>query len=131
MTGSKNILLVDDNMLNRRLVTAILKGLPFNVVEKGDGLEAIDFLFTQGERIDLVLLDIGMPGMSGIEICKIIRSSLDINIQDLPVIAYTAHAMKEERELYLSIGFDDILVKPMTRSDLLSTLDKYFSYSNM
>jgi CheY-like chemotaxis protein len=66
-----------------------------------------------------------MPGLSGVDLCKIVRSSPDTSLRNLPVIAYTAHAMRQEQELYLSIGFNDILIKPMTRSDLLHTVRKY------
>ncbi len=125
MPSTKNILLVDDNSLNRRLVIAILTGLPFTIIERDNGKDALDYLLANANDIDLVLLDIGMPGMSGVDICKIIRSSADSSLCDKPVIAYTAHAMRQEQEMYLRIGFNDVLIKPMTKHDLLNTVDKY------
>ena len=125
MSVSKNILLVDDNMLNRRLVGAMLTGLPFSIIERDNGRDGLDYLVANVADIDLVLLDIGMPGLSGIDLCKIIRASTDKSLRDIPLIAYTAHAMKQEQELYLSIGFNDVLIKPMTKNDLVQTVDKY------
>jgi CheY-like chemotaxis protein len=127
MSTTKCILLVDDNTLNRRLVIAMLTGLPYTITERDNGREALEYLVANAGGTDLVLLDIGMPGLSGIDLCKIVRSSEDTSLRNLPVIAYTAHAMRQEQELYLSIGFNDILIKPMTKSDLLRTVSKYVS----
>ena len=67
-------------------------------------------------RSDLVLLDVSMPGMSGIEVCRRIRA--DERLRGLRVIAYTAHALPEERRSFLDASFDDILIKPITREAL-------------
>lgn len=125
MSTTRTILLVDDNSLNRRLVIAILTGLPLTVVQWDNGYDALDYLVSNGKCVDLVLLDIGMPGMSGTDICTTVRSSPDPHLRNLPMIAYTAHAMQHERELYLRVGFNDVLVKPVTKNDLLYTVDKY------
>src|SRR5215813_12052175 len=61
---------------------------------------------------DLVLLDISMPGMTGIEVCQRIRA--DHALAGLRVIAYTAHALREQQERFLASGFDDVLVKPIS-----------------
>ena len=121
----KNILLCDDNALNRKLITAMLTGLPYRVREAANGREALASVLTDHESLDLVLLDISMKEMSGVEVCQAIRSTDEDRRRHLPIIAYTAHAMVDERERYLSAGFDDILTKPTMRETLLSILSKY------
>ncbi|MBW4056695.1 MAG: response regulator [Proteobacteria bacterium] len=121
----KCILLCDDNTINRKLIIAMLTRLPFKVIEAANGQEALACALADHGSIDLVLLDISMKDMSGIDVCRTIRSSLQDQRRPLPVIAYTAHAMVDERILYLTAGFDDILTKPTTREDLFSILRRY------
>jgi two-component system, chemotaxis family, chemotaxis protein CheY len=68
------------------------------------------FLHLAAHHYDLVLLDISMPGMNGLEVCQCIRA--DRTLAGLRVIAYTAHALPEEQQRFLAGGFDDVLVKP-------------------
>jgi CheY-like chemotaxis protein len=121
----KNILVCDDNTINRKLIIAMLKRLPYKVIETTNGQEALACVLADYESIDIVLLDISMKDMSGIEVCRAIRNSLQGQKHHLPVIAYTANAMVEERKLYLSAGFDDILTKPTTRDELFNILSRY------
>jgi two-component system, cell cycle response regulator DivK len=130
VSTQKNILVCDDNMINRKLIIAMLMRLPYRVIEAANGQEALASALEDHESIDLVLLDINMKGMSGVEVCRAIRSSLQDQRRPLPVIAYTAHAMVDERKRYLSGGFDDILTKPTTREDLFSILNRYLSRVN-
>lgn len=118
------ILLVDDNFMNRRLVAVMLKGEPYRLVEKEGGREGLDYLLANRETIDLVLLDIGIPDLSGNEICRSLRENEDQG-RRLPVIAYTAHAMADERRSILAAGFDGILTKPITREEFTAILERY------
>uniref|UniRef100_A0A831U3X2 Response regulator n=1 Tax=Geobacter metallireducens TaxID=28232 RepID=A0A831U3X2_GEOME len=124
MDRLRTILLVDDNFMNRRLVAAMLKGEPYRLVEKEGGREGLDYLLANRGTIDLVLLDIGIPDLSGTEICRSLREHEDQG-KRLPVIAYTAHAMAEERRSILAAGFDGILTKPITREEFSSVLKRY------
>lgn len=124
MDRQRTILLVDDNFMNRRLVAAMLKGEPYRLVEKESGREGLDYLLAHREAIDLVLLDIGMPDLSGTEICRAARKNGD-NEKRLPIIAYTARAMADERRSILDAGFDDILIKPITREDFTFLLERH------
>lgn len=108
------IAVVEDNADNRLLVQAMLED-QFQVVEYEDGQEALEGLRT--ERPDLVLLDISLPGMDGLEILREIRA--DGRLRDLPVIALTAHAMAGDRERFLDAGFDGYLTKPIMDEELL------------
>lgn len=123
----KNILVCDDNALNRKLITAMLYGLPYSVRETTNGQETLACALTEHSSIDLILLDISMNDISGIDVCRAIRSSDLDQIRPLPVIAYTAHAMVDELERYISAGFDDVLTKPTTREALFSILRKHIT----
>lgn len=124
MNGQRTILIVDDNFMNRRLVAAMLNDTSYCLVEKDNGREGLEYALGHRDELDLILLDIGMPDISGIDICRSIREHETGGVR-LPIIAYTAHAMSEERRSFLNAGFDDILIKPITRDEFLSVLEKH------
>ncbi len=106
--------MVEDNPDNRLLLQAILRDR-FAVLEYENGLDALDAF--AADPPDVVLLDISLPGMDGLEILARIRA--DATLAELPVIALTAHAMAGDREKYLAAGFDDYLTKPIVDESLL------------
>lgn len=108
------ICLVEDNPDNRLLVHALLDD-QYSVVEYGDGISALDGL--RAVRPDLVLLDISLPEMDGVQVLAHIRA--DARLRDLPVIALTAHAMAGDRARLLGAGFDDYVTKPIADESLL------------
>lgn len=106
---AKKIVIVEDNPFNMELVHDILaiKGYEiFEAVDAEQGLEVIAKILP-----DLILMDIQLPGMDGIEATKIIKSQEAT--KDIPVIAVTANAMKGDREEIISKGFDDYVSKPI------------------
>jgi len=109
-----SIAVVEDNPDNRLLLQAIL-GDMYLLTEYETGIEALEGL----TRIvpDLVLLDISLPGMDGVEVLQRMRA--DDRLQSVPVIALTAHAMAGDREKYLAAGFDGYLTKPITDDEVL------------
>ncbi|PKO51593.1 MAG: response regulator [Betaproteobacteria bacterium HGW-Betaproteobacteria-21] len=113
-----HVLIVDDQAANRLLPSAILRKQGCTVTLAASGEEALDYL--SREKPDSVLLDISMPGISGEEVCERIRQ--DPRLKDLHVVAYTAHAMKEEKNRIMERGFDDLLIKPITINELLTVL---------
>lgn len=121
MAEYKVLLVVDDNLENRKLIGVFLKGLPVQVVEAPDALKALDYL--NKHKVDLMLLDLSMPIMSGIELCRIIRE--DERFAGLPVVAYTANATNQEKQQLLAKGFNDLLAKPITRNHLINVI-KFF-----
>jgi len=120
-----NILVVEDNTINRQLMLALLDKRGDRVTEAEDGLKAIDLLEKHHYAFDLVLMDVQMPHMDGLEATHEIRKREDSTGQHLPVIAMTAHALKEDRERCLAAGMDDYLAKPINRKDLFALLDRY------
>lgn len=113
-----HVLIVDDNEVNRKLPLAILRLQGMTVDECSDGESALAFL--QNHRVDCILLDVSMPGISGIEVCRRLRG--DPRHQGIRIVAYTAHAYATERSEILDAGFDALLVKPIRREDLLGAL---------
>ena len=118
MAASRRALVVDDIPANRIIAQTLLEQLGWSVQTASDGREALDAL--AGTHFDLVLLDISMPGMSGIEVCQHIRA--DAAITNVPVIAYTAHAHIEDRRNFIASGFDEVLIKPVRRDTLASAV---------
>lgn len=115
------IAVVEDNPDNRLLVSAIL-GDDYEIDEYETGKDAVDGI--EEDRPDLVLLDISLPEMDGTEVLKWIRSQDELD--ELPVIALTAHAMAGDREKFLAEGFDDYVTKPIVDEDvLLSAIDRW------
>lgn len=114
-----NVLLADDNLVNRQVVKVFLAPRNVRVVEAQNGREAIEAL--EKESFDLVLLDIHMPVMDGIAAIKHIRN-VDAPWRDIPVIALTADAMSGDRERYVSYGMDGYLSKPIDQHLLLATI---------
>ena len=109
------VALVEDNPDNRLLVQAILEE-EYEILEFETGVDAVNGL--SAARPDLILLDISLPEMDGTEVLTWIREQDDL--QDLPVIALTAHAMAGDREKFLAAGFDDYLTKPIVDESLLT-----------
>lgn len=114
----KKILLVEDNEDNRDLVCALLED-HYLVEECKDAAEALHHLqngHADGHP-DLLLLDISLPGMDGVELLHQIRkNSL---LARIPAVALTAHAMKDDRDRFMAEGFDGYVTKPIVNEDLL------------
>lgn len=108
--ASRRILVVDDNAINRRLAMAFVKRLGFVTEEVEDGASALAKLASS--PFDVVFLDISMPGMSGEEVLARLRA--DPRFSGLHIIAYTAHALPEEKQRLIDAGFDDLLIKPIS-----------------
>ena len=110
MDPTQRVLIIDDNAVNRRMAQVVFQKLGWEVATMDSGDQALLHLATH--RYDLVLLDISMPGMNGLDVCQHIRTNPQL--RGLRVIAYTAHAFLEEQQRFLAGGFDDVLVKPIS-----------------
>lgn len=118
------ILIVDDIAENRLLLREFLHEFGFELEEAIDGLEATEMI--REENYDLILMDIRMPRMDGLEAIRFIRDTLDIDT--VPVIAVTASVMKEDYEHLLN-AFDGIIEKPVNKSLLVSTLQRFLPHT--
>ena len=114
-----HIAIVEDNPANRALFAAMLKSI-YAIAVHENGLEALDAFRRQPP--DLVLLDIALPGMDGIELLRRMRA--DSLLHRIPVIAVSAHAMSGDRERFLAAGFDQYIAKPVAdRTVLLQAIE--------
>ena len=105
------ILLVDDNEVNRLVASTILQKAGAEVVNLGSGAEALNALANPGpHRFDIVLLDLQMPDMDGYETCRRLRSDRDMT--DLPVLAFTAGVLDEQKKAALDAGMNGFISKP-------------------
>ncbi|HED17539.1 MAG TPA: response regulator, partial [Gammaproteobacteria bacterium] len=124
--SGKRILVVDDNRINRKLVTTLLKQKGATTVEAEDGQQCLDCFKKQ--VFDLVLMDIHMPVMSGIEAAQKIRD-LEHGGKRTPVVALTANAMEDDISKLARQGIDDILIKPFKEIALFEVIHKWLTDS--
>jgi CheY-like chemotaxis protein len=119
------ILLAEDNIVNQRLVVRLLEKLGHATLVANTGREVLTAL--QQQRIDLVLMDIQMPEMDGLEATAAIREQERHEGGHLPIIALTAHAMKGDQERCLIAGMDDYVSKPINTQALSSAISRVLS----
>lgn len=110
----RKILIVDDNQDNRELVVKILKRYGYTICEAADGEEAL--VKAASERPDLILMDIALPKMDGLEATRRLRQMPAL--KETSIIALTAHAMKGDREKALAAGCCDYITKPINIREL-------------
>ena len=120
--GGKRILLADDNALNIKVAKRALKDFNFVIDEVKDGVEAVQKV-KEGNKYDLILMDIMMPNMNGEEAFKKLKEDPEFNV---PTIALTADAVAGAVEHYKEVGFNDYLAKPFTRDQIKEKLDILF-----
>ena len=121
--GKLTILLAEDVIMNQRVVQGMLKKHGHRVVIANNGKEALDLL--EKERFDVILMDVQMPEMDGLQATETYRERERNTGTHLPIIALTASAMREDRERCLQAGMDGFLSKPITSQDLFRTLRMY------
>src|SRR5947209_20353198 len=114
------ILLVEDNPINQKVAARLLEKHGHAVVIAGNGLECLAALDRQG--FDLVLMDVSMPEMDGLEATAAIRQREVATGQRLPIVALTAHAMNGDRERCLQAGMDGYVAKPVQTHVLLQAM---------
>ncbi len=118
---NNTVLVVEDNNLNMKLLNDMLKIGGYNVLQAKDGMEG--WRMAREQRPDLILMDIQLPGVDGLEVTKWLKD--DENLKSIPVIAVTAFAMTGDEEKILNSGCDAFLVKPISLSDFLETVERF------
>jgi two-component system sensor histidine kinase/response regulator len=119
------ILLAEDNAVNRLLAVRLLEKRGHKVTVSGNGQEALAAL--RGSEYDLVLMDLQMPVMGGLEAVAILREEERYTGTHMPIIALTAHAMKDDEAMCLAGGMDGYISKPINPALLFSTIDRVLS----
>lgn len=117
------ILVVDDNQINRKVFSSLLKRTQVQVADAESGAQCLEQV--QKERFDLIFMDHMMPDMDGVETLTRMRQLPDYKCRNVPVIILTANAVTGAKEYYLNKGFDDFLSKPVTGTGLEKMILKY------
>ena len=121
---SARLLLVEDNFINQKVATLMLKHLGFNADIAHNGAEAVDAVARQA--YDLILMDCLMPEMDGLEATRVIRARTDYGSR-VPIVAMTANAFAEDRRACLEAGMSDYLPKPVREAELAAKLNQWLS----
>jgi two-component system sensor histidine kinase/response regulator len=115
------ILVAEDNLINRAVVNGVLKKEGHTLVNAGNGREAVE-AFGNGS-FDVILMDIQMPEMDGLEATRRIRELEETSGSHITIVAMTAHAMIGDDERCLAAGMDDYISKPLQKTQLLALLE--------
>jgi CheY-like chemotaxis protein len=122
-TSNMRILIVDDNVVNQKLASRILAKIGYQYDTVADGQDAVDVF--HDKRHDIILMDVQMPGMDGLEATRIIRQR---NGSHPVIIAMTANAMESDREECVNAGMDDYISKPIKKDDMVSMIEKWVGF---
>ncbi len=117
----KTVLVVEDNDLNMKLFHDVLQAHGYNVLQAKDGMEG--WRMAREHRPDLILMDIQLPEVSGLEVTKWLKD--DESLKSIPVIAITAFAMDGDEEKIRADGCDAYIAKPISVSNLLQTVERF------
>ena len=120
-SASKKVLVVEDNELNMKLFNDLLEANGYEVIQTRDGLSALDL--ARLHRPDLILMDIQLPEVSGIEVTKWLKEDDELRV--IPVIAVTAFAMKGDEQKIREGGCEAYISKPISVVSFLQTIDSY------
>lgn len=115
------VLLVEDDPVNQRIMAKLLKKIGFNADVVGNGIEAIGAL--QSRSYDVIFMDVQMPQMDGLQATKAIRDRWPC--KSIRIIALTSCSLKGDREKCLLAGMDDYIAKPAKEEDILASLSRY------
>lgn len=118
---AQTILIVEDNELNMKLFRDLLEAQGYDIVQTRDGMQALDL--ARSERPDLIVMDIQLPQVSGLEVTKWIKA--DDDLKHIPVVAVTAFAMKGDEEKIREGGCEAYVAKPISVKDFLSTIERF------
>jgi CheY-like chemotaxis protein len=116
-----NILVAEDNPVNQKIAQRMLKHLGYPVDVAANGLEALQAL--ERKSYNIILMDIQMPEMDGLEATRLIRQRLSAEEQPR-IIAVTAHALDYSREMCIDAGMDDYIAKPVQKDELAEVLSR-------
>jgi two-component system cell cycle response regulator DivK len=120
---SKRVLAVEDNLSNMILISRVVEAEGYELLKAEDGVSALDLLAK--EKPDLILLDINIPGIHGLDLAS--RLKADERLSDVPLIATTANVLLGDRERCLEAGCDDYLPKPLDIRELRRMMNRYLA----
>ncbi len=122
---TRTILYIEDNPQNMRLVRKMLQVGGYNMIEATDGNTGV--LLADREHPDLILMDINLPDIDGMEATRLLKASSEL--RHIPVVALTANAMHGDKERFSEAGCDGYLAKPVTKNELLNMIAYYLEHA--
>ena len=120
---AKTVMVVEDNDLNMKLFHDLLEAHGYNILQTKDGMEALKL--AREHRPDLILMDIQLPEVSGLEVTKWIKE--DDTLKTIPVVAVTAFAMKGDEEKIREGGCEAYIAKPISVTNFLETVERFLN----
>ena len=123
INGAKTVLVVEDNDLNMKLFHDLLEAHGYNIIQTKDGMEALRL--ARQHRPDLILMDIQLPEVSGLEVTKWLKE--DDGLKSIPVVAVTAFAMKGDEEKIREGGCEAYIAKPISVASFLETVERFLA----
>jgi two-component system cell cycle response regulator DivK len=120
---AKTILIVEDNALNMKLFNDLLRSQGYAILQSRDGQDVLEI--TRASRPDLIIMDIQLPAISGLEVIRSLKDDADLKF--IPVIAVTAFAMKGDEEKIRNGGAESYIAKPISVPHFLSTVASFLS----
>jgi two-component system, cell cycle response regulator DivK len=122
-TAPKRVLIVEDNELNMKLFNDLLEAHGYYTLQTRDGVEALRM--ARAHRPDLILMDIQLPEVSGLEVTKWLKE--DDELRSIPIIAVTAFAMKGDEQKIRDGGCEAYIAKPISVASFMSTVERFLS----
>lgn len=119
--AQKTVLIVEDNELNMKLFEDLLEAHGYNTLQTSDGHQVVDI--ARGKKPDLILMDIQLPEISGLEVTALLKAEDDL--KSIPVVAVTAFAMKGDEEKIRQGGCEDYIAKPISVTEFIDVINKY------
>ena len=118
-----NVLYIEDNPDNMRLVQRALEGRGYNLLKAMKGMDGVEM--AESEPVDLILLDINLPDIDGYEVARRLRSSAKSEVRRIPIIAVTANALKGDAQKALDAGCDVYMSKPINIRELWARVEAF------
>ena len=122
LTVVKRVLVVEDNEMNMQLVEFLLEEGGYEIVKAASGEEAMA-VARGGEPVDLILMDIHLPGVDGLSVVQELKK--DARTSSIPILALTAHAMRGDKDRFLQAGCDGYISKPIDVKTFLSSISSF------
>jgi len=120
---NRTVLVVEDNDMNMQLVEYLLEEGGYHIVKAASGEEALSITRDAAAPLDLILMDIHLPGMDGLSVVREMKS--DLRTQKIPILALTAHAMRGDKDRFLEAGCDGYISKPIDVKTFLSSIEQF------
>ena len=119
----KKVLIVEDNILNMKLFSDLLQAYGYETLQDADGSDVLEL--ARKDRPDLILMDIKLPDISGLELTKSLKADQDL--QNIPVVAVTAYAMSSDEERMKDSGCDGYIAKPISISSFVAMVEEFLT----